>query len=444
MLKKIYDISPIFLQNLLISIKGKQLEKERYNKHYYQEFKLLKNNEDSHLLQKEKLNQFIKYVKNNSTFYNKKLSSLEPPINIEELKNIEVLHKEDIRKNLESIITTNKNLIPLQTGGTTGKSLLVYSNPIDMSKRIAFLDYFKSLHGVEKGMRRASFTGRSVMSDKQKRKIFWRYNKPLNQKLFSSFHADGENLKYYIRELNKFKPQSIDGFTNVIYRIANYININKIQLEFTPLAIFPTAESLSNPMKETIEKAFGCPVRNQYASSEGSPFITECTKGKLHLNIQTGVFELENIEEDIYKLYVTSFFTSTTPLIRYDIGDAVKMTGQTCTCGSDCEVVDEIIGRSNDYLVSRERGRVDAVHLSTIIREASRKIIESQIIQNNLDEIIFKLVIEPGVDIKEIEQSLYEPFISRFGSKTSYSVVQVDELEKTDAGKTRFIINNLN
>src|SRR5699024_8254921 len=68
MLKKIYDISPIFLQNLLISIKGKQLEKERYNKHYYQEFKLLKNNEDSHLLQKEKLNQFIKYVKKDKRY----------------------------------------------------------------------------------------------------------------------------------------------------------------------------------------------------------------------------------------------------------------------------------------------------------------------------------------------------------------------------------------
>src|SRR5699024_4177738 len=131
---------------------------------------------------------------------------------------------------------------------TKGNRLIGYSNPINMTKSRAFLDYFKSLHGVEKGMRRACFTGRSVMSDKQKRKIFWRYNKPLNQKLFSSFHADGENLKYYIRKLNKFKPQSIDGFTNVIYRIANYININKIQLEFTPLAIFPTAESLSNPM----------------------------------------------------------------------------------------------------------------------------------------------------------------------------------------------------
>src|SRR5699024_4964323 len=221
MLKKIYDISPIFLQNLLISIKGKQLEKERYNKHYYQEFKLLKNNEDSHLLQKEKLNQFIKYVKNNSTFYNKKLSSLEPPINIEELKNIEVLHIEDIRKNLESIITTNKNLIPLQTGGTPGKNLIVYSNSIDMTKRIAFLDYIKSLHCVQTSRRRATLVVRSVMSYKQKRNIFWTYRKPLKQKLFSSFHADGENLKYYIRELNKYTPQAIDGITNVIYRIAN-------------------------------------------------------------------------------------------------------------------------------------------------------------------------------------------------------------------------------
>ena len=31
---------------------------------------------------------------------------------------------------------------------------------------------------------------------------------------------------------------------------------------------------------------------NQYASSEGAPFIIECKEGNLHLELQSGVFEV--------------------------------------------------------------------------------------------------------------------------------------------------------
>ena len=48
-------------------------------------------------------------------------------------------------------------------------------------------------------------------------------------------------------------------------------------------------------MKKILKKAFNCPVRNQYASSEGSPFITENTDGELELGPMSGYFELEKL-----------------------------------------------------------------------------------------------------------------------------------------------------
>ena len=60
-------------------------------------------------------------------------------------------------------------------------------------------------------------------------------------------------------------------------------------------------------MRSDIEKAFNCPVRNQYASSEGAPFITEDINGDFEIGSMSGYFELEKVEGKIYELIVTGF-----------------------------------------------------------------------------------------------------------------------------------------
>src|SRR5699024_5325980 len=230
------------------------------------------------------------YAKKNSDYYSVLLKEIQLPLtDLNDLKLLPILEKEKLRENIDDIRTIEKSkAIKSNTGGTTGKSLTVYYTKKNMQERMAHLDYFKEGYGVKKGMRRASFSGKNLVPIKQKKKVYWRYNKPLNQLLFSSFHATDANLKYYIDKLNQFKPISIDGFPSVILKLAKFILKNDINLTFKPKAIFPTAEALIETDRNIIETAFKCQVRNQYASSEGAPFITECPKGSLHLNIDTG------------------------------------------------------------------------------------------------------------------------------------------------------------
>jgi phenylacetate-CoA ligase len=47
--------------------------------------------------------------------------------------------------------------------------------------------------------------------------------------MISAYHADGENLKYYIKKLNKFQPETLDGYTtslidSVVYYIAKILS----------------------------------------------------------------------------------------------------------------------------------------------------------------------------------------------------------------------------
>ncbi|MCI2888818.1 phenylacetate--CoA ligase family protein [Staphylococcus hominis] len=445
MLEYIYNYSPIVFQNIMVSIKGKQLIKQRYTSYYYDELKRLRNCQDPFELQQQRMKEFYKYIKKKSNFHNKRLMKFNNEIDIDNLEHYPVLEKEDIRNNIDEIITGDPNdLLKSGTGGSTGKSLKFYTSKYDMSRKIAYLDYFKEQHGVYKGMKRVSIGGRKIIPNHQKKKIFWRYNEPLNQLLFSAYHADGENLKYYVQKLNDFKPETLDGFPTVLHRISKYILENNIKLTFTPIAIFPTAEALTDEMKKDIEKAFNCPVRNQYASSEGSPFITENTDGELELGPMSGYFELEKVEGKIYELIVTGFYTTTTPLFRYRIGDSVELYEDLPENYTQQDIkIKRIIGRNNDFLYSSEKGMITNVHLSTAIRSLGTDVKESQFIQNEKDRIIVNLVIDDSANKEIIIDKLTKELKVRFGNSTQFDINFVDSIALTKGGKKRFTINNL-
>ncbi|MCH4518268.1 phenylacetate--CoA ligase family protein [Staphylococcus haemolyticus] len=446
MLQFIYDHAPIAFQNIMVSVQGKLFEKQRYTSYYYDELEKLRDCQDSLTLQEERMKSFYKMIKKNSGYYNLKLKSFSDEIDLNNLKQYPLLTKEELRKHVKEIVIGDpKKLIKLGTGGTTGKSLRFYTSSYDMSRKIAYLDYFKEKHGVFRGMRRASVGGRKIIPKNQKKKVFWRYNEPLNQLLLSAYHLKEENLQYYIQKLNNFKPETLDGYTTALHRIAKYILDNEIKLDFKPIAIFPTAEALTDEMKRDIEKAFACPVRNQYASSEGAPFITENGNGDLELDLATGYFELEKVEGKIYELIVTGFYTTTTPLFRYKIGDSVELYEELPENYTQKDIkIRRIIGRNNDFFRTNDGNIITHVNLSSITRTVGgQDIIEAQYIQNTLNEINAYLVVNKEVNKTNIKNKLKKELIDRFGKATSITVGFIDEIPKTNGGKKRFMINNL-
>lgn len=446
--KKIYDTSPIAVQNLMTSIYGRKLAKERYTSIYNKHMLFLREKFfklDHYKFQIDELNNFLSYVKDSSPFYGNKLQNLDLPLDsIEELKEIDQVNKEDIRENIDQIVTSQtEKLISSFTGGTTGKSLNIFYEQNDFEKRMAFLDYFKERHGVFKGMKRASFTGKDLIPLRQKKKVYWRYNKPLKQMLFSSFHLTEENIPFYIKELNRFKPKSLDGFPSVMVTLSKYILRNDISLEFQPIAIFPTAETITDYDREIIEKAFKSKVRNQYASSEGAPFITECPKGNLHLDIMTGVFERVDFDSSVSEILVTAFETKGTPLIRYKIGDLLEFTDEKCNCGYNTPVVNRILGRSMDFLYSKERGKISNANMSNTIKSLPNSIVNIQFIQEEIEEVKILVVKDKKIFKDEHEKDLLNEMKVRLGNVTKYSIDYVDTIPVESSGKYKMIKSSI-
>lgn len=451
-LQNIYDNSPIIIQNLIVSLSGFNKFNQRYGRIYFEHRKFLKEfdsweKEKKINYQLKKLNEFINFARKNSKFYKKLYSNIpDKPLNeINDLKRFPIITKEMIRENLDEIITIPKwKGIISHTGGTTGKSLEVVFTKEDVMRRMAMLDHFKSRFGFENRlMRRATFNGQHIVPPNQKNKIFWRYNISCKQMIYSSFHTSEENLKYYCESLNSFKPQSIDGFFSSIVDLASYIKRKKIKLKFKPIAIFPTSEKVLKEDKELIEEVFQCKVYDQYASSEGAPFITECEKGNLHIELSTGVFEF--IDENSKEIVVTSFDTKGTPLIRYRIGDSIEAIdfNFNCSCGIQSPIVKEINGRTTDFLVTIDGVRINAGNVANLFKNLHNSVIKSQIVQVSKDNIIIKLVVDKRIYKKEYDNQLHDEFLHKFGSKMKIEIQHVEEIEKESSGKYRFIINRI-
>lgn len=448
-LQEIYDRTPIALQNIAISLAGYQRNLSRYGRAYWQYRRWLENfdtwNIDNKLAyQNAELSRFITDAVNSSPFYRHLYAGIDLRTirNTDDIARLPIVDKEALRVNMSEIYTVpRRRAVEGHTGGTTGKSLVVRITPEDMMKRMAQLDHFKHRHGFEhRKMRRATFSGKHVVPMREDTEIFWRYNAACKQMLYSTFHLTQENMSRYVSNLNQFKPHALDGFFTSMIDIANYIERNNIELRFRPLAIFPTSETVTETGRALLERVFGARVYDQYASSEGAPFVTECQEGTLHIELASGVFETSDDGE----ILVTSFTTHATPLIRYRIGDSMSFGGIIdCACGITSPRVLSISGRKDDFLYRADGAKINGGNVANLFKNMPNALIKAQVVQNSMDKVTVLLVADQALYKDEYDELLRDEFKHKFGPQTQLILQHVPDIPREASGKHRLIKNSL-
>lgn len=449
-LEKVYDKAPIFFQNIMCTVSGLMKNRTRYGA-AYRACRAFLADFDTWPLEKQlayqesQLQEFLQYTVEHSPFYAKLYEGIDISSvrTVQDLKKLPVVDKEMLRENIEQVMTVpKKGAVEGHTGGTTGKSLVVRSIPEDDNKRMAMLDHFKARVGFEhRKMKRATFNGKHIVPPGQKKPVFWRYNAACKQMIYSSFHLTEQNIGYYVESLNRYKPQAIDGFFTSMCDVASYIERHHIPLTFTPRAIFPTSETLTKEGRAQLERVFGCKVYDQYASSEGAPFVTECPEQVLHVELASGVFE--HISEDDTEILVTSFTTHGTPLIRYRIGDRMKFAENAhCNCGLQGPVVEEIQGRRLDFLYTPDGAKINAGNVANLLKNLPNVVIRAQFRQSVMNEITALLEVAEDFSA-EHEAFLREEFFHKFGPEMKVNIEIVDEIPRADSGKFRMIVNTV-
>jgi phenylacetate-CoA ligase len=453
MTEKIYQRLPAVFQNGLVTLFDVLQYRKRHSGNYTNWFKYYESsrNQDLPALQKdqmEKLFAFVNFAARESAYYKQIFVrlGLTEITTMEQFFQLPIQSKEDIRANIESVYTiSKKQAILSKTGGTTGKSLEVRFTYDDMQNRFAMLDFFRFGYGYKLGSKVAWFSGKSLLTAKDVVKNrYWKYDWKYRIRYYSTFHINAHTARHYIDDFNQFQPLYAVGFPSSIYEIAKWGLANNYKLSYNMRAVFPTAETVMPHERKVIEAFFGGPVVNQYASSEGAPFIIECEKGKLHMELLTGYMEVLDDRGQPAKegeLVFTSFTTHGTPLIRYAIKDKIRLSADTCTCGNHNPVVESIQGRINDFVYSEERGKINLGNISNCVKYV-KGVVKFQIIQNAVDYIQVKIVRDNTFTDKDEKMFLHE-LKERLGNKMNIDITYVKEIPREASGKYRIVKQGL-
>jgi phenylacetate-CoA ligase len=262
----------------------------------------------------------------------------------------------------------------------------------------------------------------------------------------SSYHLGEQTVDDYLDEIERFSPDFIDGYpSSISYCAQRALETNR---DIRIPACFPTAETLRDEDRELIESGFSTRIFNQYGSTESVCMVTECPSGRWHVNPDIGVVEV--IDEDgdpvsdgeIGELVLTGLNNKAMPLIRYRIGDMARgpPTYVDCECGWHTPVVEEIIGRQDEVVITADGRRIPM--LSYNVFKYTDGIEESQIVQESVDEFVFRIVPGEGYTDEQADIAVRK-LKDRVGEDISVEVEFLDEIPKTSSGKFRAVVSKV-
>lgn len=182
-----------------------------------------------------------------------------------------------------------------------------------------------------------------------------------------------------IHSLNSWRPQVLATYPTAAAMLAEEQRRGRLRLQLD--ALWCGGETLSPGLRAEIEAAFGCPVRNSYGASEFFCIASECREGGLHLNADWLILEPVDAQfqpvadgEWPQTCLLTNLANLAQPLIRYELGDRVRYTGEPCPCGSRLPLI-EVRGREDPCLdLVDARGEIQRVlplALSTVIEDVA-------------------------------------------------------------------------
>ena len=178
--------------------------------------------------------------------------------------------------------------------------------------------------------------------------------------------AASEPLESLVRQLNAWQPETLVSYASM----ARLLALEQLEgrLRIAPRRIFTSSEVLTDDARRRIDQAWGKQLFNQYAATESGGLAAECDQHRgLHLFEDLVIFEVVDqdnrpVPAGVFgdKLLITVLFSRTQPLIRYELSDSLRLSGDACACGRAFTLVDGIQGRAEEVLwfPQPEGGRV--------------------------------------------------------------------------------------
>jgi phenylacetate-CoA ligase len=367
---------------------------------------------------------------------------------LEDLERLPCLSKEEVRRSPEALCPGGRpprGAMRAQTSGSTGTPLTVYFSAEDLRRAQALRDArYTSFAGVNYSFPRATFSGRRINPDSDSAGPFHRYNAVERQLYFSPYHLGSHTVARYVEALRRHRPIWMTGYAGSIHDLARLAL--DAGLECPPLRrVVTAAEPVSSRLRTDVERAFGCPVSEEYGLIEEVCLALECERGHLHVSPDAGFVEILDPDGNpvppgaIGEIVATGFVREVQPFVRYRTGDLAAWDPEPCLCGRSMPVLSTLEGRVDDVIVGPDGRRLG--RLSTIPKGLPG-VIATQFVQERAGAVTVRVVCEKALE-PSLADEIRRRVRDRLGASMEVDVLKHDSLERTARGKVRGVVSKL-
>lgn len=365
----------------------------------------------------------------------------------EVLENWPILEKDVLRAQPEAFVADDCNIrrmFPEQTSGTTGKPLRLWRRRDTVQGLYAIATArTRRWYGVAPEDRWARLGGQLVTPVAQQQPPFWVWNAALRQLYMSTYHLSPALIPHYLDALAEYGIVSLSGYTSSLYALAHEIlRVGRTDLRMK--VVITNAEPVTPQQRETIARAFQCPVQETYGMAEAAVAGSQCPAGRLHLWPEVGMLEVVNGNAavpagEFGEFIATGLLNADMPLIRYRTGDCGRLpaTDTRCECGRSLPAIASVDGRTNDLLITRDGRKVfwlNPVFYGLPVRQG-------QIVQETLDRIRVRYAPAPEFS-PQVAAEIVSRLRERMGD-VDVVLEEVTEIPRGANGKLRAVLCQL-
>jgi phenylacetate-CoA ligase len=312
---------------------------------------------------------------------------------------------------------------------------------ISRPKEQAFLEAMWKRGGYFDGARLALLRGH-VTSSRAKGTIS-SYDATRDWLMLSSYHLTPERLESYLAEIERFRPDLLYVYPSSALQLVEYLQQRGREWPVPLRGVLCGSERLTEPQRKLLEATFRCRAYSWYGHSERVILAAEGRKTTHYYFVpQYGYVEFgPPNSEGLCEVIGTSFHNLVMPLIRYRTGDYVRVLPENAPREYPVPAAVEIAGREQEFLLTGT-GRKISLTAFNMHDAIFDHLYAVQFYQDRPGFAEFRYI--PGPQFHSSRLPTIEAGIRRkLGDDFRIELKAVSEVEKTSAGKHRWIVSRL-